>query len=89
MSFGYELISETDRLQGFPEFGRTVPEYRDDNIREIIFRHIASFIESITSEGSVKLHASGIQREDFQNCRLVRPQVGWQKEASAGAGRHQ
>ena len=38
MSFGYELISETDRLQEFPELGRTVPEYRDDNIREIIFR---------------------------------------------------
>ena len=38
MSFGYELISETDRLQGFPELGRSVPEYRDDNIREIIFR---------------------------------------------------
>jgi toxin ParE1/3/4 len=38
MSFGYELISETDRLQKFPEFGRSVPEYRDDNIREIIFR---------------------------------------------------
>jgi toxin ParE1/3/4 len=38
MSFGYELISETDRLQEFPESGRSVPEYRDDNIREIIFR---------------------------------------------------
>jgi toxin ParE1/3/4 len=38
MSFGYELISETDRLQKFPELGRTVPEYRDDNIREIICR---------------------------------------------------
>ena len=38
MSFGYELISETDRLQEFPELGRTVPEYRDGNIREIIVR---------------------------------------------------
>jgi toxin ParE1/3/4 len=38
MSFGYELISETDRLQTFPELGRVVPEYRNDNIREIIFR---------------------------------------------------
>ena len=38
MSFGYELISETDRLQEFPEFGRMVPEYRNDDIREIIFR---------------------------------------------------
>jgi toxin ParE1/3/4 len=38
MSFGYELISEIDRLQEFPELGRTVPEYRNDCIREIIFR---------------------------------------------------
>ncbi len=37
MSFGYELISETHRLQEFPEFGRIVPEYRNENIREIIF----------------------------------------------------
>jgi plasmid stabilization system protein ParE len=26
MSFGYELISDTDRLQQFPELGRIVPE---------------------------------------------------------------
>jgi plasmid stabilization system protein ParE len=38
MSFGYELISETDRLQAFPELGRIVPEYRNDHIREIVFR---------------------------------------------------
>ena len=37
MSFGYELISETDRLQEFPELGRTVPEYRNRDIREIVF----------------------------------------------------
>jgi len=50
MSFGYELISETDRLQEFPELGRSVPEYRDNNIREIIFAHIASSIESILAK---------------------------------------
>ncbi len=38
MSFGYELISETERLQAFPELGRIVPEYRNDDIREIVFR---------------------------------------------------
>lgn len=38
MSFGYELISETDRLKDFPESGRVVPEYRNDNIREIVIR---------------------------------------------------
>jgi toxin ParE1/3/4 len=25
MSFGYELISKTDKLQAFPEMGRVVP----------------------------------------------------------------
>jgi plasmid stabilization system protein ParE len=38
MSFGYELISQTDRLQAFPEFGRLVPEYQDQKLREIIFQ---------------------------------------------------
>lgn len=38
MSFGYELISETDKLQTFPEMGRVVPEYRHQRVREIIFR---------------------------------------------------
>lgn len=37
-SFGYELISEVDRIQEFPASGRIVPEYRNDIIREIIFR---------------------------------------------------
>jgi toxin ParE1/3/4 len=26
MSFGYELISEIDRIQAFPDLGRIVPE---------------------------------------------------------------
>ena len=38
MSFGYELISETERLRESPELGRIVPEYRSDNLREILFR---------------------------------------------------
>ena len=38
MSFGHTLISETDRLQVFPELGRVVPEYRNDRLREIIIR---------------------------------------------------
>jgi len=42
MSFGYELISQTDRLQEFPELGRIVPEYRNDEIREIIFSAVSN-----------------------------------------------
>ena len=67
MSFGYELISETDRLQEFPELGRTVPEYRNDNIREIIFRPYRIVYRVDHGESSVRLLASGIQREDFRN----------------------
>jgi plasmid stabilization system protein ParE len=37
MSFGFELISETDRLKDFPKSGRVVPEYKNDDIREIVF----------------------------------------------------
>jgi toxin ParE1/3/4 len=46
MSFGYELISEIDRLQEFPELGRIVPEYRNDCFREIIFRAISNRLPS-------------------------------------------
>jgi plasmid stabilization system protein ParE len=38
MFFGYEMISATDRLQLFPEHGRVMPEYRNPDLREIIFR---------------------------------------------------
>jgi plasmid stabilization system protein ParE len=38
MSFGYELIAETERLLEFPESGRIAPEYDNALIREIIFR---------------------------------------------------
>lgn len=31
MSFGYQLMSETDRLQTFPELGRIVPEYENQS----------------------------------------------------------
>lgn len=33
MSFGYELISQIDRLQDFPDIGRVVPEYQNNNLR--------------------------------------------------------
>ncbi len=38
MSFGYQLISDTDRLQAFPRLGRLVPEYQNEDLREIILR---------------------------------------------------
>src|SRR2546421_12612698 len=38
MSFGYQLVSETDRLQAFPRLGRVVREYENENLRQIILR---------------------------------------------------
>ena len=38
MSFGYQLMSETDRLQNFPELGPIVPEHENQRLREIVFR---------------------------------------------------
>jgi toxin ParE1/3/4 len=69
MSFGYELISETDRLQQFPNFGRIVPEYRSDHIREILFRPYRIVYRVVTTIRSVRLYAFGIRREGFLNCR--------------------
>lgn len=35
---GYELISRADSLTQFPEIGRSVPEFRNPDLREIICR---------------------------------------------------
>jgi plasmid stabilization system protein ParE len=37
-SFAYELMARTDALQQHPELGRSVPELRNLQIREVIFR---------------------------------------------------
>lgn len=37
-AFGFRLISETDKLETFPEIGRVVPEFQMVTIREIIVR---------------------------------------------------
>lgn len=36
--FGQFLVGSTKRLASFPELGRTVPEFNDPSIREIIAR---------------------------------------------------
>jgi toxin ParE1/3/4 len=37
-TFGYLLISRVDSLSEFPRLGRMVPEIRNEDIREIVFR---------------------------------------------------
>ncbi len=38
LSFARFLVSSTKRLADFPEMGRTVPEFADPSIREIVVR---------------------------------------------------
>ena len=68
MSFGYELISETDYLQEFPELGRIVPEYRSDNIREIVFRPYRIVYRVDHERKLARSRAFGIQPEEFHSC---------------------
>lgn len=34
--FGYEIISKAEKLDAFPLHGRVVPEFKIENIREVI-----------------------------------------------------
>ena len=69
MSFGYELISETDWLQEFPEVGRIVPNTGMTIFARSSFGRIGSYTELITTESFVRLRAFGIQRGEFQSCK--------------------
>ena len=73
MSFGYALISETDRLREFSEFGRIVPEYRNDDIREIVFRPYRIVYRVDMIKSSATSLAFGIQRVEFRNYRSCGP----------------
>lgn len=35
---GYQLVTRTEILINFPESGRVVPEFKQPNLRELIFR---------------------------------------------------
>lgn len=71
MSFGYELISETERLQEFPELGRIVPEYRNDYIREIVFRPYRIVYRLDHERELCEIARVGIQLKDFCNYRSI------------------
>jgi plasmid stabilization system protein ParE len=64
MSFGYELIFVTDRLQEFQSRAASCPNMRMIVFARSFFGRIESCIESITKEGFVRLRAFGIQREE-------------------------
>jgi plasmid stabilization system protein ParE len=69
MSFGYELISETDRLREFPELDRIVPNTGTTLFVRSFSVLIESCTESIMRKSSVKLLAFGIRREEFLSCK--------------------
>ena len=51
MSFGYELISETDRLQEFPELGRIVPEF---------FEGVLAIVNNVGSTATASINEAAL-----------------------------
>ena len=68
MAFGYRLISETDKLQTFPEIGRMIPDTKTRISARLSFGHTESSIESNMSARSVRLLESGIRLEERRCC---------------------
>ncbi len=69
-AFGYRLISETDKLQSFPEIGRVVPEYGIQTIREIMFDLTGLFTASNTSGSSSRSREYGMQLGELLNYEM-------------------
>ena len=68
MSFGYQLISETDRLQISPS---SAARFLNTKIRTFVkssFGLTGSFIELIITRGRARLRASGIRLAEYQGC---------------------
>jgi plasmid stabilization system protein ParE len=75
MSFGYELISETDRLR---EFQSSVASFLNIGVATFAsssFGHIESPIELITSESFARLLVFGIQPEGFHSYRSMGSEI--------------
>ena len=70
MSFGYELISETDRLQEFQSWAVLFASIGTRTFAKLFFGPTELCTEWITSENSARLRAFGIQREGFRNCEI-------------------
>ena len=68
MSFGYELISETDRLQDSLSWVASFLNIGVTTSARSSFGLIESCTELITTESFVRLRAFGILREEFRNC---------------------
>ena len=60
MSFGYQLVSETSRLQEFPGWAAWFRNTEINISARSLFGHTGLSIESITNEGAVRVRAFGI-----------------------------
>jgi plasmid stabilization system protein ParE len=67
MSFGYELISQTDWLREFAELGRVVPESGTAIFAKSFFVLIESSTELIRTISGVTSHGFGILHAGFRN----------------------
>jgi len=60
-----EIVAKTEKLTELPEIGRTVPEIRDQNIRELIVYSYRLIYE--VSESGVEILAIIHGRRDFNS----------------------
>jgi hypothetical protein len=69
MSFGYQLISETDLYKVFQSWVALCLSTGMRALERSSFRHIESYIESIMDRRSVRLCAFGIRPEEYHSCK--------------------
>jgi len=62
---GFELITRAESLTQFPEIGRTVPEFRLPDLREIICRSYRIIYRLKREDKQIQIVASGTARGDF------------------------
>jgi plasmid stabilization system protein ParE len=72
MSFGYELISETDRLKDLPESVASCLNIGTTRFARSFFAHTESYTESVTRKSFVRLRVFGIPREEFCSYKKAR-----------------
>jgi len=65
--FGYEIIAKAEKLDAFPLLGRVVPEFKANNIREIIHRPYRIVYRVSEEHKLIKSCACGTRPEASQD----------------------
>jgi plasmid stabilization system protein ParE len=69
--FGMALIEKARSLRTFPERGRVVPEFRDQNTREIFFHSYRIVYRVSSTTRVVEISRFGMEHEEvFQRCDI-------------------